>query len=74
MSQFYIETPSHLARATGLHAWTIKCYCLRGQLDYIKDVSGRYLLRQGQEEKVKEILAANRAKQAKSLPRRAAQS
>lgn len=71
----YIDTLTSLARATGLHARTIKTYCNKRQLDFIKDASGRYLLRTGQVDKVKQILAANREKQALSNPHyRVAQS
>lgn len=67
----YTDTLSSLARATGLHARTIKIYCSKKQLDFIMDASGRYLLRTGQVEKVKRILAANRKKQVQNLPHRA---
>lgn len=63
----YTDTLTSLARATGLHARTIKIYCKKRQLDFITDASGRYLLRTGQAEKVKSILAESRAKQAQSL-------
>ncbi len=69
MSEF-TDTAATLARVTGVHSWTIKNYCKRGLLEYVMDSSGRYLLRIGQEQKVKDILAANRAKQAESLPRK----
>lgn len=65
----YTETITSLSRASGVCISTLKAYCAKRQLDFILDASGRYLLRQGQVDRVKEILRYNRSKQGLNLPR-----
>jgi hypothetical protein len=59
------DTPSTLAPRVPCTATIIRSYCKKGLLDYVVLPTGMYLLKRGQEGKVRAILKRNLANRGK---------